>query len=268
MSFWDFFRRERWPHIFCPGCGIGMVLNALWKAFEETEQEPEKWAFVSGIGCTARAPAYMRVDSLHTLHGRAIAFATGLKLGNPELNVMVFSGDGDIASIGGNHLIHAARRNMDLKVIMINNGIYGMTGGQLSPTTLPGLRTTTTPMGNYDYTMGTAELVAHLGANFSARWTTAHIVMVKEAIKRMIPKEGFCFLEVVSQCPTNFGRRNRMEDPRKMLQFMKEHSVHVSRVGQLGAYFEEPVFVVGTFADRDRKGYVARLREAGYFESF
>ena len=252
MSFWDFFRRERWPHIFCPGCGIGMVLNALWKAFEETEQEPEKWAFVSGIGCTARAPAYMRVDSLHTLHGRAIAFATGLKLGNPELNVMVFSGDGDIASIGGNHLIHAARRNMDLKVIMINNGIYGMTGGQYSPLSGVGVMATTTPYGNIDHEFDIVEMARAAGASFVARTTTYHAKQATDLIRQAIIHEGFSVVEILSQCPTQFGRRNKGGSAAEM---METYKTNTTPIGSKAKKENPDLIERGIFVQKDMPEY-------------
>ena len=169
-----YLREDRLPHIFCPGCGNGIVMNSFFKGLEDSSIDFDNVVMVSGIGCSSRIPGYVKCDSLHTTHGRALSFATGLKVGNPDLDVVVFTGDGDAASIGGNHLIHAARRNINLTVICINNNIYGMTGGQISPTSPLGSYGTTAPYGSTDVPFNLAKLVTGAGASYVAKWTTAH----------------------------------------------------------------------------------------------
>ena len=219
----QFIREECLPTPFCPGCGNGEISNAFIKAVRDLGHEDlSRFAFVSGIGCGSWivSPHY-RADTLHTTHGRAIAFATGLKLSNPELKVVVISGDGDLAAIGGNHLIHAARRNIDMTVICSNNYIYGMTGGQVSSTTFSGDRTSTSPYGNPERPFDLARLVAAAGANYVARWTTAHPVQASRAMKTALEKKGFTFVEMVSQCPTAYGRRTKTGGPVDMIKWFK-----------------------------------------------
>nr|MDO8045690.1 thiamine pyrophosphate-dependent enzyme [Candidatus Baldrarchaeota archaeon] len=256
-----FLREETLPTAFCPGCGNGIVMNCFLKAVEELGfHDLSGFAFVSGIGCAAWCVSpYFKADSLHTTHGRPIAFASGLKLARPELNVVVISGDGDIAGIGGNHLIHAARRNMDLLVICINNFNYGMTGGQVGPTTLHGVITTTTPYGNPEYPFDLARLVESAGANFVARWTTVHVRPLINSIKKALKKEGFRFIEVVSQCPTSFGRRISKSTGRDLMKWFKERSIHISKARDVRE--GEDVIIVGEFVDRDRPGFVRKIRE-------
>jgi 2-oxoglutarate ferredoxin oxidoreductase subunit beta len=205
----QYLREETLPSTFCSGCGAGEVTNSFIKAVKDLGHEDlSKFTFVSGIGCSSWITSpYFKADTLHTTHGRAIAFATGLKLANPELNVVVISGDGDLAAIGGNHLIHAARRNIDMTVICVNNYNYGMTGGQLGPTTFTGDRTSTSPYGNPERPFDISRLVAAAGANYVARWTTAHPVQAARAIRTALEKKGFSFVEMISQCPTSYGRR-------------------------------------------------------------
>jgi 2-oxoglutarate ferredoxin oxidoreductase subunit beta len=193
-------RRERLPHIWCPGCGLGIVLKAFIDAVVKAGLDPDKMAVVSGIGCTGRFAGYVNVDSYHVTHGRPIPFATGLKLANPELEVFVVSGDGDILSIGGNHFIHAVRRNMDINVIMVNNFIYGMTGGQVAPTTPLEARSLTSPYGNHEPPFNAPYLAMVLGANYVARWTPLHREYLIESIVEAIQTRGFTFIEVVSPC--------------------------------------------------------------------
>jgi 2-oxoglutarate ferredoxin oxidoreductase subunit beta len=198
---------------FCPGCGHGILLHGIIRAVAELGLDRKKLLFVSGIGCAAWIPSpHILADTLHTLHGRAVAYATGAKLANPELTVIVVSGDGDLASIGGNHLIHAARRGVDLTVICANNEIYGMTGGQAGPTTLPGTLSATTPLGNPYPAFDLAKLVLGAGAAYVARYPVTQPRPMTDAIKKAIRTPGFAFVEVASPCPTQFGRRNRVED--------------------------------------------------------
>jgi len=203
----EILREDRLPHIWCPGCGLGTALTCFIAALHESGLDLDKLAVVSGIGCTGRVAGYVKLDSFHTTHGRAIPFATGLKLANPELKVVVFSGDGDLIAIGGNHLIRAARRNLDMTVICVNNFNYGMTGGQVGPTTPLGARTTTSPYGNFEHPFNLPHLAAASGAVYVARWTTLHVRRLEKAIGEALAKRGFSFVEVISPCPVGYGRR-------------------------------------------------------------
>ena len=251
-----FLRTERMPHIWCPGCGIGTSVNSFARALTEANMDLKNVAIVSGIGCTGRVAGYMKLDSFHTTHGRAIPFATGLKLANPKLNVVVYSGDGDLFAIGGNHLIHAARRNVDLKVVCVNNLIYAMTGGQTAPTTPGAVVTSTNPYGTYDPSFNLPYLVEAAGAVYVARWTAFHVRQLARSMQEMFKKKGFSFIEVISPCPTLYQRRNKMGDGLDTMKFYKEVSkikngaptseVALSKSGEI---------VVGKFVDRDREDY-------------
>ncbi|MCD6106537.1 MAG: 2-oxoacid:ferredoxin oxidoreductase subunit beta [Thermoplasmata archaeon] len=196
------------PSKFCPGCGCGIVMNAFVWAVDELGIPKKDIVLTSGIGCSAWIPSpHLRFDSIHTPHGRAIPVAVGVKLFRPELTVATISGDGDLAGIGLGHLIHAAARNYDITVVMVNNGIYAMTGGQLAPTTPKGLRTPTTPDGNPYRPLDVSQLVATAGASFVARWTTFHFRLLVKSMVEALETKGFSFVEVLSQCPTYMGRR-------------------------------------------------------------
>ncbi|MHA1617470.1 MAG: thiamine pyrophosphate-dependent enzyme [Candidatus Njordarchaeales archaeon] len=221
---WDkYLRTDRLPHIWCPGCGIGSALSAFLEGVERAGIDPKKLVVVSGIGCTGRVAGYIKVDSFHTTHGRPIPFAMGLKLARPDLHVVVFSGDGDLITIGGNHFIHAARRNVDLLVICVNNFNYGMTGGQVGATTPEGAYTTTTPYGNPERPFNLPYLAAAAGAVYVARWTSLHVRRLAWSITEAFKKKGFRFIEVLAPCPTAYGRRNKFPDPIDMLKFFKEN---------------------------------------------
>jgi 2-oxoglutarate ferredoxin oxidoreductase subunit beta len=206
----SYLRVDRMPHIWCAGCGIGSAVSCFIKAINRAKLDVDKLAVVSGIGCAGRVAGYVRLDSFHTTHGRALPFATGLKLGNPELKVVVFSGDGDLAAIGGNHLIHSARRNIDMTVICINNFNYGMTGGQLGPTTPLDARSSTSPYGNFDPPFNLPYLMSASGATYVARWTVIHMRQMERSIAEALVKPGFSFIEVLAPCPTLYGRMNKM----------------------------------------------------------
>ena len=250
--FLQYLREDRLPHIFCPGCGNGAVMNAFLAAMEKAEMDFDNIAMVSGIGCSSRIPGYVNCDSLHTTHGRALSFATGLKIANKDLDVVVFSGDGDAASIGGNHLIHAARRNLNITMICINNNIYGMTGGQVSPTSPKGIVATTAPYGNYDTPFKLAELVAGAGASYSARWTTVEMENLVLSIKTALKNPGFSFVEVVTLCPTYFGRKNRLKTPTAMAAVMKANTVHKAAADRMSERELKDKVVVGEFANKQR----------------
>jgi 2-oxoglutarate ferredoxin oxidoreductase subunit beta len=248
-----YLRLDRMPHIWCPGCGIGPVLGCFLRALDRSQINPDKVAMVSGIGCTGRAAGYVKLDSFHTTHGRAIPFATGLKLGNPELNVVVFSGDGDLAAIGGNHLIHAARRNIDMTIICVNNFNYGMTGGQVGPTSPLQARTTTTPYGNFEPPFNLPYLVAASGASYVARWTVIHIRQLESAIAEAVVRPGFNFIEVIGPCPPVYGRLNKEPTGMDSLHHYQEKSVIRNGADPKDVDIElnSPI-VVGKFVDRKR----------------
>lgn len=239
---------RRVPSQFCPGCGNGMVLNAFVRAVDELSIPMKNYVLVSGIGCSAWIPSpNIKMDTFHTAHGRAIPFATGVKLAKPELTLCVISGDGDICSIGGNHLLHGARNNVDITVIMVNNGFYGMTGGQVGPTTPHQTKTITTPYGNPYFPGDFTEIVAAAGASYVARWTTAHMIQLKDSIIKGIQKKGFSFIEVVCQCPSHV-RDRKTEDAYEVLSRYK-HLV------------KEKKLSVGVIVDRDKKDLTESFRQ-------
>jgi 2-oxoglutarate ferredoxin oxidoreductase subunit beta len=250
-------RQDRLPHIWCSGCGLGTALNCFLNALIKSEMDPDKVAIVSGIGCSGRVAGYVALDSFHTTHGRAIPFATGLKLANPDLKVVVFSGDGDLIAIGGNHFIHAARRNMDLTVICVNNFIYGMTGGQLAPTTPTDARTSTSPTGNRDHPFNLSYLAAASGASYVARWTTLHVRRLERAIGEALRKPGFSFVEVISPCPTLYGRLNKQKSGLEQMQYYKDKSIirHGADPRQADIGLTGQI-VVGKFVDLDKPSYL------------
>jgi 2-oxoglutarate/2-oxoacid ferredoxin oxidoreductase subunit beta len=217
-------RTDRLPHIWCPGCGIGVSVSAFIDALKEAEIDLEKLSMVSGIGCTGRVSGYMNCDNFHTTHGRAIPFAIGLQVANPELKVVVFSGDGDLMAIGGNHLIHAARRNANLTVICVNNFTYGMTGGQQGPTSHQGARTITTPYGNLERPFNMPAMVATAGATYVARWTILDLGRLRRSMVEALHHVGFSFIEIISPCPIYYGRFNKRGEPVDELRFYKENT--------------------------------------------
>ena len=250
-------RTDRIPHIWCSGCGIGIVFGSLMAAVMKGETPLDDVAVVSGIGCTGRMAGYIKLDSFHTTHGRAIPFATGLKLARPQGKVIVASGDGDLLAIGGNHFIHAARRNMDLTILCVNNFNYGMTGGQLAPSTPYGAKTTTTPQGSPDEPFNFCALAAACGATYVARWTALHVRRLTNAIDEAINKKGFSFLEVIAPCPTAFGRRNKIRKPLDLLRFYYDRSVVKNDInpGEATIDFDHNL-AVGKFLDIDRPTFL------------
>jgi len=218
-------RSERMPHMWCPGCGIGPTLYAWARALDRVGIDKDKVVYVSGIGCSGRGSGYLNVDGFHTTHGRAIPFAIGIKLAKPELCVNVISGDGDLFSIGGNHFIHACRRNNDLLVICTNNFIYGMTGGQLAPTTPRGQYATTAPYGNIEHPFNTPHVADASGAIYVARWTSIHVRRLEKSIAEALKMKGFRYIEVLSPCPVNYGRRNKLPEPDDIAEWFRQSSV-------------------------------------------
>ena len=251
-----YLRSDRMPHIWCPGCGIGTTVNCFTRAIDESGIPMDRLAVVSGIGCTGRVAGYMHVDSFHTTHGRAIPFATGLKLAAPDMKVVVYSGDGDLFAIGGNHFIHAARRNLDMTVICVNNLTYGMTGGQLTPTTPEEAIASTSPYGNFEQPFNLPYLAESCGAVYVARWTTYHVTQMKKAMKEALLKKGFSFVEVISPCPTLYGRRNRIGDGLDELKQYKQRSAikNGADTKEVDLGMTGPI-VVGKFVDRERPTY-------------
>lgn len=225
--------KKKFPHVWCPGCSNGIVLGAVIRAIAELKYDKDNIAMVSGIGCSSRMPVYVDFNTLHTLHGRAIAYATGIKFYKPEMKVIVVTGDGDATAIGGNHFIHAARRNIDLTVILINNNIYGMTGGQYSPTTNIGDRSTTTPFGNIDPVFDICDLAMGSGATFVARTTAYHALEAQAFIKRALEHKGFSLVEIISACPVIYGRLNHKGDAVEMMKQMKENAVPIAAYDKL-----------------------------------
>ncbi len=254
-------RMDRIPHIWCPGCGIGTTVNCFARALMESKVDLRTVAVVSGIGCTGRVAGYTKLDSFHTTHGRAIPFATGMKLANPKLNVVVYSGDGDLFAIGGNHIIHAARRNIDLKVVCVNNLVYAMTGGQTGPATPNHVITATAPYGTYEPAFNLPQLMEAAGACYVARWTTFHVKQLARSMAEMFARRGFCFVEVLSPCPTLYQRRNKMGDGLDAMKAYKKlsrtkngaptHEAALTRDGEI---------VVGKFVDRQRPAYEEMMR--------
>jgi len=256
----DFLRMERIPHIWCPTCGIGTTVNCFAQALEKCEIPLDEVAVVSGIGCTGRVAGYVKTDSFHTTHGRAIPFATGLYLGNPKLKVVVFSGDGDLFSIGGNHFIHAARRNLDITVICVNNFNYAMTGGQVAPTSPTGSVLTTSPFGNYETPFNLPFLAESVGATYVARWTSLHIARLTESMVAALNKPGFSFVEILAPCPTIFERKNKFGDGLDRLKFYYENSeiVHGASTREVDIGLRSKI-TIGEFVDIDRPSFLERM---------
>ncbi len=258
----DLLRMDRIPHIWCPGCGIGTVLTSFAEALRKSEIDLDKVAVLSGIGCTGRVAGYVKMDSIHTTHGRAVPVATGVKLANPEMKVVVFSGDGDISGIGGNHFIHAARRNMDIMIICVNNFNYAMTGGQVAATTPKGANASTAPYGNFEYSFNLPYLAEASGATYVARWTALHLRRVTKSIQEALGKRGFSFIEVITPCVTLYARRNRLGDGLNLLKYYHEKSeiqhgadtrtVDISYQGKL---------IVGKFVDIDKPTFLDCMNE-------
>lgn len=258
----SFLRMDRMPHIWCPSCGIGTTVNCFGRALETSGLDMDKVAIVSGIGCTGRVAGYLNLDSFHTTHGRPIPFATGLKLANPDLKVVVYSGDGDLTAIGGNHFIHAARRNLDMTVICVNNFIYGMTGGQVAPTTPISATATTTPHGNFEQPFNLPYLAESCGAVYVARWTAYHVRHLTKAMKEAISKKGFSFIEVLAPCPTLYSRRNKLGDGLDQMMFYKENSEIRHGIDTKTAPLDfQGKIIVGKFVDKERPDYLTLMNE-------
>jgi len=257
----DYIREEMFPHIWCPGCGNGIVLGAIIRAIDDLKWDRDKIVMISGIGCSSRITGYVDFCTMNTTHGRALPFATGIKMANPDLKVVVVMGDGDCSAIGGNHFIHAARRNIDLTAIIINNMIYGMTGGQYSPLTPTGRFGTTAPYGNIDQSFDLTSLAMAAGASYVARGTVYHVRQSISLMKKALDKKGFSVVEIISDCPISYGKMNKMRTAVEMLKWIKDIAVSKKAWENLSVEERKEKFVIGEFLDIDRPDYNERYNE-------
>ena len=252
---------KKFPHVWCPGCGNGIALGALIRAIDRTGFTKDEIVLVSGIGCSGRISVYVDFNTLHTTHGRALTFATGVKLANPKLQVIVVMGDGDATAIGGNHFIHAARRNLNLTAIIINNDIYGMTGGQYSPTTPYGARATTAPYGHIEHAFNIAEMAVCAGAAMVGRGTVYHATLLDQLMEQAIRKRGFAVVEVISHCHTQFGLRNKLGGPVEMMRRQQELAVRVEKANTMSPEDLAGKITIGVLVDRDLPVYTEEYQK-------
>jgi len=250
-----YLRLDKYPLIWCPGCGDGIILKSILRSVDKLGYDKDNIVMVSGIGCSSRTPGYVDFNTLHTTHGRALAFATGVKLAKPELKVIVITGDGDATAIGGNHFIHAARRNIDLTVIIYNNFIYGMTGGQVSPTTPSGRFASTAPFGNLEPTFNISGLAQAAGASFVARSSVTQVRMLDKYIEMALQKKGFSLVEVMTPCPTAYGRRNRMGTGLALMEWLKENTITQAKAATMTEEELNGKIVTGILVDREKPEY-------------
>lgn len=258
-------KNKKFPTIWCAGCGIGIVMGSLIRAIDHLGLDSNQVALVAGIGCTARMPVYMDFNTLHTTHGRALAFATGLKIARPDMKVITIMGDGDALAIGGNHFIHAARRNIGITALVVNNTIYGMTGGQYSPTTPVGRKATTAPYGNIEPPFPICELAIAAGATYVSRSTVYHALELDKFLAEAIANEGFSLVEAVSYCHTTYGRLNKFGSASDMMRMLKENSLSKTAYDRLSP--EEQAanmkIVRGNFANHKRPEYTSAYEDLG-----
>ncbi|MDD3656033.1 MAG: thiamine pyrophosphate-dependent enzyme [Atribacterota bacterium] len=257
----QYFREEMFPHIWCPGCGNGIILGAILRAINSIGWEKDEIVMVSGIGCSSRITGYVDFNTMNTTHGRALPFATGIKMSNPSLKVIAVMGDGDCAAIGGNHFIHSARRNIDITAIIINNMIYGMTGGQYSPLTPTGKFGSTAPYGNIDQTFDISALAASAGASYVARGNIFDVNQTTRFIKKALLKKGFSVVEVISDCPISFGRINKLRTPVQMLEWIKSITVPKTTWEKLSEEEKEKKIPTGEFLDINIPEYTDKYQE-------
>jgi 2-oxoglutarate ferredoxin oxidoreductase subunit beta len=246
---------KKFPHVWCPGCGIGIMLGALIRAIDHIGYGKDEIVLVSGIGCSGRLPVYVDFNTLHTTHGRALTFATGVKLAKPSLKVIVIMGDGDAVAIGGNHFIHAARRNIDLAAIILNNSVYGMTGGQYSPTTPYGMKSTTTVYDNIEQDFKISELAVTAGAVFVGRGTVYHARLLDSLIEQALLKKGFSVVEVISHCHTQYGRQNRLGSAVEMMEWQRDHAIPVEKALKMKPDELKDRILIGILIDKELPVY-------------
>ncbi len=246
---------KKFPNVWCAGCGNGIVLGAIIRAIDDMQIDKNEVAMISGIGCSGRLPVYVDLNTMHTTHGRALAFATGLKMVRPWMKILVVMGDGDALAIGGNHFIHAARRNVGLTAIVINNQVYGMTGGQYSPTTPAGAFATTAPYGHIEQPFPITELARAAGAAYVARSTIYHVQELQRFVAQAVSKNGFSVVEAVSYCHTTFGRQNNLGRATDMMRYIQDNSITLEEAAQMPEQERQAKIVRGVLVDRDIPEY-------------
>jgi len=257
---YDYLRTtKRFPSLWCPGCGVGIFLGALLRAIDKSGYTKDQIVLVSGIGCSGRISTYVDFNTLHSTHGRALTFATGIKLVKPELKVIVIMGDGDAVAIGGNHFIHAARRNIEITAIVLNNNVYGMTGGQLSPTTPLEMKTTTSPYGNLENPFDICKLAEGAGSVFVARSAVYHVRLTEKLISKALKKRGFSILEIISQCPVQYGRRAGLNSAVEMMEWQRDNTVTDEKAQGLSEEELQGKIRIGVLVDRQAPTYQERL---------
>jgi len=258
-----YLRNAKLPHIWCPGCGHGIVMKSLLRAIDKTGWEKDDIVVVSGIGCASRLPGYVDFNTLHTAHGRALAFATGIKLAKPHMHVIVVSGDGDSLAIGGNHFIHACRRNIDITLVVFNNGIYGMTGGQYSPTTPDGDRSSTSPLGNVEPAFDVAKIAEGAGATFVARGTSYHVPQLDTYIHKGLEHKGFSVIDVAEACYTTHGRINKKKYPSNldMLKYQRDNAIPVAKAKDMSEEELEGKIVTGIFCEKQKPEFTEKYQK-------
>lgn len=257
----DYLLKDKFPLFWCKGCGNGIVLQAIVRAFDKKGLDKRNTVVVTGIGCWGKADDYIDTNTFHGTHGRALAFATGIKLANPELTVVALVGDGDGATIGGNHLIHAARRNVDITTIMVNNLTYGMTGGQYSGTTPDKSISSTSVYGHIEKPFDVCKLVEASGAPYVARGTTNNAVQLSKYIEEALGKKSFSFVEAISQCPVHFGRSNQKEKPTEVLAWIKENTISIKQAEKMTYEEVATKFITGKFVDREQNDYSTKYKK-------
>lgn len=251
-----YLRNGKLPHIWCPGCSYGIVLKSMIRAIDSLNYNKDDLVIASGIGCCSRLPGYVDVNTLHTTHGRSIGFATGVKLANPNLKVIAMGGDGDMTAIGGNHFIHACRRNIDITVFVFNNNIYGMTGAQYSPTTPKGAWAATAPYGMTENNFKVTDLAIGAGATFVARTTAYHVAHCEKMIKEGLSHKGLSVVEIINSCPTGYGRKNKFKTPTSMLLWMKDSAVNIEKAKNMTAEEMDGKFAIGVLHKEDKPEHV------------
>lgn len=260
-KYFKYLRKDRMTHVWCPGCGNGIVMKAFIEAAGNLNLDKNKVAVVSGIGCSSRVTGYLDFNTMHTLHGRSVAFATGVKLARPEFEVVVMGGDGDMLAIGGNHFIHACRRDLDMTIILFNNNIYGMTGGQYSPTTPKNCLASTAPYGNLENQFDPVKISVACGASYVARTTVFHFAQLSKYIENAVKSKGLSVVEVVTNCHTYYGRYNKLSRPEKMMEFFKSNTVNINKANKMTPEELKGKLVIGEFVDEDTKGYVEHYND-------
>jgi 2-oxoglutarate ferredoxin oxidoreductase subunit beta len=262
FNYEKYLRMDKMPHMWCPGCGIGVVVKSMLRAIDAMGWDKNDVAVISGIGCTSRAPGYLDMNTLHTTHGRALSFATGIKLVRPDKHIVVIAGDGDSTAIGGNHFIHACRRNIDITLIIVNNYIYGMTGGQYSPTTPTGAKAATAPYGNIDPPFNLTDLAIGAGATYVARGQVGNGLMLEKFIREGFENHGFSVIEALVNCHTQYGRRNKLSDALDMMNFIKENSIPVKKAEKMAPEELKGKFITGKLHQiTDRPEYTDQVKK-------